>query len=205
MLFFRIIDNSSKVPTKDKYDSCWKKSIFGWLIKSVRKWMLLFYNCYKTVSGHFFATCVFIFHKTEVQTVILRCLMGLNCNWFKSYGLRCSRRPHASSVNFWKVASDKWPFYDHIWPLFWKLHYYIIIFDKAEIQTVILRCLTSLNLNWYKSYDTKPKNTKNEKAKNVELVKTSFFLPISTKTDIFVICVFCDFVFFVITFVPIKI
>ena len=87
--------------------------------------MLLFYNCYKTVSGHFFATCVFIFHKTEVQTVILRCLMGLNCNWFKSYGLRCSRRPRASSVNFWKVASDKWPFYDHIWPLFWKLHDYL--------------------------------------------------------------------------------
>ena len=94
-------------------------------LKSVRKWMLLFYNCYKTVSGHFFAICIFIFHKTEVQTVILRCLMGLNCNWFKSYGLRCSRRPRASSVNFWKVASNKWPFYDHIWPLFWKLHDYL--------------------------------------------------------------------------------
>ena len=35
------------------------------------------------------------------------------------------------------------------------------IFHKTEIQTVILRCLMSLNLNWYKSYDTKRKNSKN--------------------------------------------
>ena len=25
----------------------------------------------------------------------------------------------------------------------------------TEVQTVILKCLTSLNLNWFKSYDTK--------------------------------------------------
>ena len=61
------------------------------LIKSDRKWMLLLNNCCKIVSGHFFAMCIFKFHKTEVQTVILRCLMGLNLNWFKSYGLKCSK------------------------------------------------------------------------------------------------------------------
>ena len=53
--------------------------------------MLLLNNCSKTVSGHFFAICIFIFHKTEAHTVILRCTMGLNLNWFKSYGLRCSK------------------------------------------------------------------------------------------------------------------
>ena len=37
----------------------------------------------------------------------------------------------------------------------------MFIFHKTEIQTVILRCLMSLNLNWYKSYDTKRKNWKN--------------------------------------------
>ena len=113
---------------------------------------------FRTISGHFFANNMSIFHKTEVQTVILRCLTGLNCNWFKSYGLRCSRRLQASSVNFWKMSSDKWPLYDHIWPFF---RNYMIIFDKTEIQTVSLRCLTSLYLNWNKSYDTKPKNSKN--------------------------------------------
>ena len=33
------------------------------------------------------------------------------------------------------------------------------IFHKTEIKTVILRCLMSVNLNWYKSYDTECKNT----------------------------------------------
>jgi hypothetical protein len=40
---------------------------------------------FKTIPGHFFATYMFIFHKTEIQTVILRCLTSLNPNWHKSY------------------------------------------------------------------------------------------------------------------------
>ena len=117
-----------------------------------------------TVSGHFFAICVFIFHKTEVQTVILRCLTGLNLNWFKSYGLRCNLRPRASSVNSQKIATDKWPFYDQIWPFFAN---HMVIFHKTEIQTVILRCLISLNLNWYKSCVKKHKNANNAKDENI--------------------------------------
>ena len=35
------------------------------------------------------------------------------------------------------------------------------IVHKTEVQTVILRCLTRVNVNWYKSYDTKGKNTIN--------------------------------------------
>ena len=126
-------------------------------LKSDRKWMLLFNNCYKTISGHFVAICIFFFHKTEVQTLNLRCLTGLNLNWFISYSLRCSRRPCVSSVNFWKIATDKWSFYDHIWPF---LASCMFSFHKNEIQTVISRCLMSLNLNWHKSYDTKPKMQK---------------------------------------------
>ena len=44
---------------------------------------------------------------------------------------------------------------------------YMFIFHKTEIQTVLLRCLRSLNLNWYKSYDKKPKNAKNPKDRNI--------------------------------------
>ena len=54
-----------------------------YVIKTDPKRMLLFNNCYKTVSDHFFAICIFIFHKTEVQTAILRCWTGLFHNWFK--------------------------------------------------------------------------------------------------------------------------
>ena len=40
-----------------------------------------------TICGHLFGNYIHIFHKTEIQTVILRCLVGLNLNWIKSYGI----------------------------------------------------------------------------------------------------------------------
>ena len=107
-----------------------------------------------TFSGHFFAICVFIFNKTEVVTVVLRCLMGLNLDWDKSYGLRCSLRPHASSANSQKITTDNSHFQTisgHCFAIF------MFIFHKTETQTVILRCLMSLNLNFFKSCDTKYK------------------------------------------------
>ena len=112
----------------------------------------------RTFSGHFFAICMSIFNKTEVQTVILRCWTGLHLDWFKSYGLRYNLRLRASSANSQKIATDRWPCNDYTWPFYAK---YMLIFHKTEIQTVILWCLTSLNLNWYKSYDTKRINVKN--------------------------------------------
>ena len=42
---------------------------------------------FRTISGHFLANYIKIFHKKEVQTVILRCLVCLNLNWIKSYNL----------------------------------------------------------------------------------------------------------------------
>ena len=42
------------------------------------------YGRSSTISSHFFAIYMNTFHKTEVQTVILRCWTGLNLNWFKS-------------------------------------------------------------------------------------------------------------------------
>ena len=52
-------------------------------LNSVSKWKLLTNDCYKTISGHFPAICTFIFHKAEVQTVIYRCLIGLNLKFWK--------------------------------------------------------------------------------------------------------------------------
>ena len=43
-------------------------------------------NCrFTTISSQISAIYINIFHKTEVQTVILRCWTGLYHNWFKSY------------------------------------------------------------------------------------------------------------------------
>ena len=44
-----------------------------------------FSDHFTTISSHFFDNCLYIFHKTELQTVILRCWTDLNHNWFKSY------------------------------------------------------------------------------------------------------------------------
>ena len=68
-----------------------------------------------------FGNYVTILHKTEVQTVILRCLMGLNIDWFKIYGLWCTWRPRTCLANFQKIAIDKWSFYKHIWSFFGQL------------------------------------------------------------------------------------
>ena len=107
------------------------------------------------------ANYMFIFHKTEIPTVILRCWTSLNFDWFKSYGLRCRLRLRASSANSQKIATAKWQCNDHAWSFFAN---YMFIFHKTEIQTVILRCLTSLNLNCYQSYDTRHKSAKNANA-----------------------------------------
>ena len=40
---------------------------------------------FSNISGHFFGCYIDIFHKTEIQTVILRCLVCKNLNWIKSY------------------------------------------------------------------------------------------------------------------------
>ena len=44
-----------------------------------------------------------------------------------------------------------WSFYDRFWS-FYSIANYINIFHKTEVPTVILRCLTSRNLKWIKSY-----------------------------------------------------
>ena len=80
--------------------------------------------------------------------------MGLNLDWVKSYDLKCSLRHLASSASSKKIATDKKPFWDHIWPC---LTNYAFIFHKTEIPTVILRCLMGPNLDLFKSYDTKRK------------------------------------------------
>ena len=59
----------------------------------------------------------------------------------------------------------KWSFYDHVWPFFAN---YISIFHKTEFQTIILRCCTGLDHNWFKSCDTNVVNFPNYQRKNLK-------------------------------------
>ena len=125
-------------------------------------------NCScRTTSSHFFANCINIFHKTDVQTVILMCLMGQDLNWSKNYDTKCTLRPrkilaksdidhqnlHLINGRFMTISG----------------HFcanYMNIFHKTEVQTVNLMCYTSLSHDWYNSYDTKrEKNQKHKKHK----------------------------------------
>ena len=128
-----------------------------------------------SLSGHFLANCMFIFDKTEVQTVTLRCLMGLNLDWFK-----CSLSLCTDLADSQKLATDNLPFYEQIWSFFAN---YMFIFHKTDVQTDILRCCTSPNLNWTKSYDTKRKNAKKH--------KWVFLYKIAKKNKYANICILC--------------
>ena len=55
------------------------------ILKTVSKWMSLYKWPLYQLFWPFLALCMFIFHKTEVLTVILRCLTGLTYDWLKSY------------------------------------------------------------------------------------------------------------------------
>ena len=50
---------------------------------------------FTAIFVHFFAIYMKIFHKTEVQTVILRYFEFLKLNWIKSYYIILSKKNHA--------------------------------------------------------------------------------------------------------------
>ena len=88
-------------------------NVLGNTTVSIQNWLVNGRSM--TISSRFFANSINIFQKTEVQTVILKCLTGLNPNWYKSYD-------HKSLANSPKLETNKWPFYDHFWPFFCQLY-----------------------------------------------------------------------------------
>ena len=53
---------------------------------------------FSTMCGHIFGIHIYFFHKTEIQTVILRCLVCLNTNWIKSYDVIFGKKSFFSCV-----------------------------------------------------------------------------------------------------------
>ena len=117
-----------------------------------------------TISGHFFSNCINIIHKTEVQTVTLKCLMGLNLIWCKSYNTKHKMQKTHTSTNSPKFESDKWPFYDRFWPFLCQLYEHLSKNWDSDSHFEVL-------YNWYKSYDTKSKNAKEFFYKNCKKPK----------------------------------
>ena len=119
---------------------------------------------FKTVSGHFFASCINSFHKTEDLTVILRgptlffnSLIWSKTSFFASGLLLVfCNFVRKTKENLWLINGHFMTISGHFFANYMK------IFHKTEIQTVILRCFGCLNLNWIKRC-------------NIKLVKNNFF------------------------------
>ena len=89
-----------------------------------------------TIFGNFFASYIKIVHKTEVQTIILRCLVCWDHNWIKSLGIilakilffhcwKCIISGVKNQSEFWylirKLALifSKWLFFQKILGVSW--------------------------------------------------------------------------------------
>ena len=97
------------------------------------KKILFWHSHFTTTSGHLIAKLhkyINIFHKTEVQMIILKCLTCLNLNWIKGYDMKhnfflirvfqfCKKIPKKLYV------IPKGPFYDGFCSFFYQLHKYL--------------------------------------------------------------------------------
>jgi hypothetical protein len=86
----------------------WHKTKFPVFCNFVKKntenlWLIN--SQFRIISGHFLANYMKIFHKKEVQMVILRCLVCLNLNWIKSYNLILVKIIFLSFLS-WLVSFD---------------------------------------------------------------------------------------------------
>ena len=130
---------------------------------STKKETTLRVGHFDTISGHFSANYINIFHKTGVLRNISRCLTCRNLNWIKSYNIRHNFIHFQGVFKFGRRKKEKLPLINgHFMTIFGHFYAsYIEIFHKTEVQKVILRCLVCLNLTLIQSY-------------NILLVKKSF-------------------------------
>ena len=112
-----------------------------------------------TISGHFFANYMFIFHKTEIQTVILRCLTSLNLNLYKNHD---TKRKNTKNANVCFCTKSK------------KLEMEIFTFEPIRIQTRYAPQNDCLNLSFVKDELTYGKKMARNGRKTVIYEEHSF-------------------------------
>ena len=71
------------------------------------KTYLLINGHFTTISCHFFANCMLIFHKTEIQTVILRWLTNLNPNWYNCYDTKRKNKKNSNACFCTKLQNTE--------------------------------------------------------------------------------------------------
>ena len=109
-------------------------------------------NCrFTTISSQISAIYINIFHKTEVQTVILRCWTGLYHNWFKSYD---KNEKHVKNAKTPKIAKHStWILYflqNCRKPKIEIIAFCVITFQPIKVQTCSAPQNDRLNLSFVK-------------------------------------------------------
>ena len=110
--------------------------VFCNFVRKKKENLWLINGHFMTISGHFFANYIKIFHKTEIQTVILRCLVCLNPDWIKSNDIisveifffqawKCIISGLVCRSEFWQLLRksalifSKWLFFQNSLKLSW--------------------------------------------------------------------------------------
>ena len=116
----------------------------------------------------FFCLLYHIFHKTEVQTVILRCLTGLNLDSFKTYDSKCKY----FHICFLAILQKKNAFeFFGFWFFF---PFCVIIIVPIMIQTSLGPQNVRLNLSFVKDIHIVGKKIVNNGPKTATLFSVSF-------------------------------
>ena len=80
-----------------QFDEHKQKTVHKWRqFKEERRWVSI---QVKTIGGNFFANYMFIFHKTEIQAAIFRCLRSLNLIWYKSFDKKYKKEKNSKDEN----------------------------------------------------------------------------------------------------------
>ena len=91
----------------------------------VKKKLQLINSRFTIISSHFFASYIKIFYKTEVQTVILRCLTCLYLNWFKRYDRKRQKFKNSKNAKLSKLVNSCKnvfkSFHSFLWISQWKI------------------------------------------------------------------------------------
>ena len=103
--------------------ACGTKRLFYNIVLCVKKQKNWWVGHFTTLSGHFLANYINIFHKIELPTIILMCLTCLNLVWIKSYDIfSFPVFYHFVKKKYWKFMTHKWSSWDNFWPFFGQLH-----------------------------------------------------------------------------------
>ena len=133
-------------------------------------------NCrFKPLSSQIFAIYIISFHKTEVQTVILRCWTDLHLNWFKSQDKNEKQAKNAKTPKIIKTVHGFYLFLQNSTKTKMEIiAFCIITLEPIKVQTCLAPQNDRLNLSFVKDIYVDGGNLARKGCKTAISQSTSF-------------------------------